>query len=78
VRKIFDEDEDDEQAEEIPLEMRIRMRNVGRNTPTASGPNSFGKSRLGFCDYRAMQERELAKQVKDIDAHGSSPSDKFC
>ena len=40
-------DESDEE-EEMPLEAKLRMKNIGKGTPTASGPNSFGKTSQGF------------------------------
>ncbi|ELU04602.1 hypothetical protein CAPTEDRAFT_225837 [Capitella teleta] len=52
--------------EDMPPEAKMRMRNIGRDTPTASGPNSFGKSKLGFCDYNKLVERELEKQMDEI------------
>lgn len=36
---------------------------VCRETPTAAGPNSFGKGRLGFCDRQKIIERELVKKT---------------
>ncbi|KAM3176454.1 hypothetical protein ACTXT7_006482 [Hymenolepis weldensis] len=58
VAQVFGEDESEEE-EEMPIEARIRMRNKGRETPTSSGPNSFGKSRYGFIDRRALQNKQL-------------------
>nr|CDS28748.1 PEST proteolytic signal containing nuclear [Hymenolepis microstoma] len=58
VAQVFGEDESDEE-DEMPVEARIRMRNKGRETPTSSGPNSFGKSRYGFIDRRALQNKQL-------------------
>lgn len=40
--------DDDSEEEEMPPEARMRMRNVGKDTPTSSGPNSFGKTGQGF------------------------------
>ncbi|BHF77928.1 hypothetical protein SprV_0602103800 [Sparganum proliferum] len=57
VKKVFDADEESEE-EEMPLEARIKMRNKGRDTPTSSGPNSFGKGRFGFVDQRALADRQ--------------------
>lgn len=56
VASAFNDDSDDE-VEEMPAEARMRMRNIGKNTPTSSGPNSFGvsfakvPSILNFIDY---------------------------
>ncbi|KAH9278602.1 PEST proteolytic signal-containing nuclear protein [Echinococcus granulosus] len=58
VAKVFGQDEESEE-EEMPMEARIRMRNKGRETPTSSGPNSFGKSRYGFIDRRALLNKQL-------------------
>ena len=33
-----------------------------RFTPTAAGPNSFGKGNLGFIDRRAQLKKELDEQ----------------
>jgi len=55
---LFNES-DSEEEEEMPLEARMRMKNVGRDTPTSSGPNSFNKSKLGFSDgYRNWQKKQ--------------------
>lgn len=61
VAEIFNQDSDDE--EEMPPEAKMRMRNIGRDTPTSAGPNSFGKTRQGFCDVKKVFERQLKKQV---------------
>ncbi|KAM7533832.1 hypothetical protein Aperf_G00000114452 [Anoplocephala perfoliata] len=58
VAQVFGQDESEEE-EEMPVEARIRMRNRGRETPTSSGPNSFGKSRYGFIDRRALLNKQL-------------------
>merc|ERR1712106_611507 len=42
VSAVFNADSSDSE-EEIPAEARMKMRNVGRETITSSGPNSFGK-----------------------------------
>lgn len=56
--------EDDEDQEEMPPEARMRMKNIGRDTPTSAGPNSFGKTRMGFCDSKKIYEKQL-KDVQD-------------
>lgn len=48
--------EDDD--EEMPREARLRMRNLGKDTPTSSGPNSFGKTARGFTDTVGVYKRE--------------------
>ena len=52
--------------EEMPFEAKMRMRNLGRDTPTAAGPNSFGKGKMGFCDRRAVQKKELAESMEKV------------
>lgn len=52
-------DDSDDEPEEMPAECRMRMRNIGRETPTSSGPNSFGKTKHGFCDSKKMFEKKL-------------------
>ncbi|XP_064405629.1 uncharacterized protein LOC135350695 isoform X2 [Halichondria panicea] len=46
VAAAFGSDSEDE--EEMPADAKLRMRNVGKNTPTSSGPNSFNKTKSGF------------------------------
>ncbi|KAG0712614.1 PEST proteolytic signal-containing nuclear protein [Chionoecetes opilio] len=55
-------DDDDDDEEEMPPEAKMRMKNIGRDTPTSAGPNSFGKTRMGFCDSKKIYE----KQLKDV------------
>lgn len=57
VAKVFGADDEDDD-EEMPPEAKMRMRNLGRDTPTSSGPNSFGKTRRGFCDTRKVFEKD--------------------
>jgi hypothetical protein len=57
VASIFNEDDDDE-PEEMPAECRMRMKNVGRETPTSAGPNSFGKTKIGFCNVSHIAEKK--------------------
>ncbi|GAB6026345.1 hypothetical protein CHUAL_012549 [Chamberlinius hualienensis] len=51
LAKAFNDEDDD--VDEMPPEAKMRMRNVGRDTPTSCGPNSFGKTKQGFCDNRS-------------------------
>ncbi|XP_063227821.1 PEST proteolytic signal-containing nuclear protein-like isoform X2 [Bacillus rossius redtenbacheri] len=60
VAAMFNVDDDDE-PEEMPPEARMRMRNIGRETPTSAGPNSFGKTKQGFCDAKKMFEKNMKK-----------------
>ncbi|TGZ69324.1 hypothetical protein CRM22_003801 [Opisthorchis felineus] len=57
VKAVFNPDEESDE-EEIPEEARIRMRNLGRYTPTSCGPNSYGKGKYGFIDRRALLNRQ--------------------
>ena len=49
VASVFNDD-DSSDEEEMPVEAKMRMRNVGRDTITSSGPNSFGKS-FSHCNH---------------------------
>ena len=44
----------------------MKMRNVGRNTITSSGPNSFGKTRHGFIDTAKLFERNMQQAMEDV------------
>ncbi|XP_055595478.1 uncharacterized protein LOC129746065 isoform X2 [Uranotaenia lowii] len=59
VANAFANDDSDDEPEEMPAECRMRMRNIGRETPTSSGPNSFGKTKQGFCDSKKILEKQL-------------------
>ncbi|KAF4517724.1 hypothetical protein B566_EDAN013402 [Ephemera danica] len=63
VAAAFNDDSDSE-PEEMPPEAKMRMRNIGRETPTSAGPNSFGKTKQGFCDAKKVFEKSL-KQAQD-------------
>jgi len=62
VAKAFGEDSDSEE-EEMPKEARMRMRNIGRNTPTSAGPNSYNKGKLGFTNRNKMWDREMKPRI---------------
>ena len=47
-----------------------------RETPTAAGPNSFGKGNLGFCDRNKMIERNLKKQMEELGEKADKRSGK--
>lgn len=64
VASVFNADEDEE-PEEMPAEARMRMRNIGRETPTSAGPNSFGKTKQGFCDSKKIFEKTMKKAMED-------------
>ena len=65
VANAFQNDSDDDEVEEMPAECRMRMRNIGRDTPTSSGPNSFGKTKQGFCDAKKIFEKKLNAFAED-------------
>lgn len=50
VSNVFNPDESDEE-EEMPPEAKMRMKNIGKDTPTSSGPNSFGKTKQGRLNF---------------------------
>jgi len=58
IASVFNIDDDDE-PEEMPPECKMRMKNVGRDTPTSAGPNSFGKTKIGFCNVTHIAEKKL-------------------
>ncbi|XP_076307642.1 PEST proteolytic signal-containing nuclear protein-like isoform X1 [Tachypleus tridentatus] len=64
VAEVFNQDSDDD--EEMPPEAKMRMRNLGRDTPTSAGPNSYGKTRQGFCDMKKVFERQLKEKMEEI------------
>ncbi|XP_072513776.1 PEST proteolytic signal-containing nuclear protein isoform X1 [Salminus brasiliensis] len=59
---VFDDD-DDSEPEEMPPEAKMRMKNIGRDTPTSAGPNSFNKGKQGFSDHQKLWERKLKAQT---------------
>jgi len=66
VGQVFGQDSDSEEEEEIPAEARMKMRNVGRETITSAGPNSYGKTRGGFIDEAAMFNREMLQLQEKV------------
>ncbi|KAK3510931.1 hypothetical protein QTP70_027103 [Hemibagrus guttatus] len=56
-------DDDDSEPEEMPPEAKMRMKNIGRDTPTSAGPNSFNKGKQGFSDHQKLWERKLKAQM---------------
>merc|ERR1712113_1212924 len=64
VASVFGADSDSE--EEMPQEAKMRMRNVGRETITSSGPNSFGKTRQGFTDANKLFERKMKEDMDRV------------
>lgn len=43
------------------------MKFLGKNTPTSSGPNSFGKTKIGFVDSKKIFEKKLMELSKNVD-----------
>uniref|UniRef100_A0A0P5VWZ3 PEST proteolytic signal-containing nuclear protein n=1 Tax=Daphnia magna TaxID=35525 RepID=A0A0P5VWZ3_9CRUS len=62
---VFGDSSDSDEAEEMPPEARMRMKNIGRDTQTSAGPNSFGKTRQGFCDSKKVFERQMKKVIEE-------------
>lgn len=67
VANVFNQDSDSE-PEEMPAHARMRMRNIGRDTPTSSGPNSFGKTKQGFSDANKLFEKTLKEAMESARA----------
>ncbi|KAJ0174878.1 hypothetical protein K1T71_009986 [Dendrolimus kikuchii] len=73
IASVFNADSDDEdEPEEMPAEAKMRMRNIGRDTPTSAGPNSFGKTKQGFCDAKKVFEKNL-KQALEMNERPAMP-----
>ncbi|XP_059057782.1 PEST proteolytic signal-containing nuclear protein-like [Achroia grisella] len=71
IASVFNDDDDDEEPEEMPAEARMRMRNIGRETPTSAGPNSFGKTKQGFCDAKKVFEKNLKQALETAEKPGA-------
>lgn len=41
--------------------------NYFRDTPTSAGPNSFGKTKHGFCDAKKVFEKNLKEAMNNVD-----------
>ncbi|CAJ1049488.1 PEST proteolytic signal-containing nuclear protein [Xyrichtys novacula] len=65
LASVFNED-DDSEPEEMPPEAKMRMKNIGRETPTSAGPNSFNKGKQGFSDHQKLWERKLKAQADKL------------
>jgi hypothetical protein len=48
------------------LELHSLENNFCRDTPTSAGPNSFGKSRIGFCDSKKVYEKKMKETEKEL------------
>ncbi|KAK9542971.1 hypothetical protein VZT92_000789 [Zoarces viviparus] len=66
LASVFNEDEDDSEPEEMPPEAKMRMKNIGRETPTSAGPNSFNKGKQGFSDHQKLWERKMKAQADKL------------
>ncbi|KAL1021778.1 hypothetical protein UPYG_G00017820 [Umbra pygmaea] len=62
LASVFNDDSEDSE-EEMPAEAKMRMKNIGRETPTSAGPNSFNKGKQGFSDHQKLWERKLKSQT---------------
>eukprot|EP00794_Sanderia_malayensis_P000386 gene386-1020_t len=62
VAKAFADDSESEE-EEMPKEARMRMRNIGRETPTSAGPNSYNKGKKGFMNRNRIWEKDLKPRI---------------
>lgn len=47
---------------------------ICRDTPTSSGPNSFGKGRFGFLNRNALLERELEAYGETVSDNNNDPT----
>ncbi|XP_065649564.1 PEST proteolytic signal-containing nuclear protein isoform X1 [Hydra vulgaris] len=56
--------ESDSEEEEMPLECRMKMRNMGRDTITSAGPNSFNKGKEGF-SHNSFKKFELSMKPRN-------------
>ncbi|XP_048349565.1 PEST proteolytic signal-containing nuclear protein isoform X1 [Sphaerodactylus townsendi] len=65
VAAVFNED-DDSEPEEMPPEAKMRMKNIGRDTPTSAGPNSFNKGKHGFSDHQKLWERNMKSHLGNV------------
>ncbi|XP_006006564.1 PEST proteolytic signal-containing nuclear protein [Latimeria chalumnae] len=65
VAAVFNDD-DDSEPEEMPPEAKMRMKNIGRDTPTSAGPKSFNKGKHGFSDDQKLWERNLKHRTEDV------------
>lgn len=45
---------------------KMRMRNIGKLTPTSAGPNSFGKTKLGFVDNKKIFEKKMNQMLQEM------------
>uniref|UniRef100_UPI0023DD6539 PEST proteolytic signal-containing nuclear protein-like n=1 Tax=Callithrix jacchus TaxID=9483 RepID=UPI0023DD6539 len=65
VAAAFNEDEDSE-PEEMPPEAKMKMKNIGRDTPTSAGPNSFNKGKQGFSDNQQLWKQNIKSHLGNV------------
>ena len=46
--------------------MTKTIKNSNRNTPTSTGPNSYGKTNMGFTDQRKLFEKQLKEKADEL------------
>uniref|UniRef100_A0A2K5EYU3 PEST proteolytic signal-containing nuclear protein n=1 Tax=Aotus nancymaae TaxID=37293 RepID=A0A2K5EYU3_AOTNA len=61
----FNEDKDSE-PEEMPPEAKMNMKNIGRDTPTSAGPNSFNKGKHGFSDNQQLWKQNIKSHLGNV------------
>lgn len=44
-----------------------------RETPTSAGPNSFGKTKQGFCDAKKVFEKNLKHALETVEGRKGVP-----
>ncbi|XP_028637813.1 PEST proteolytic signal-containing nuclear protein-like isoform X1 [Grammomys surdaster] len=54
------------EPEEMPPEAKMSMKNIGRDTPTSAGPNSFNKGKHGFSDNQKLWERNTKSHLGNV------------
>lgn len=46
---------------------------ISRETPTSAGPNSFGKTKQGFCDAKKVFEKNLKHALETVEGRKGVP-----
>uniref|UniRef100_A0A8C9DV34 PEST proteolytic signal-containing nuclear protein n=1 Tax=Prolemur simus TaxID=1328070 RepID=A0A8C9DV34_PROSS len=64
VAVAFNED-DGSEPEKMPPEAKMR-KNIGRDTLTSGGPNSFNKGKHGFPDNQKLWERNIKSHLRNV------------
>uniref|UniRef100_A0A671E9E0 PEST proteolytic signal-containing nuclear protein n=1 Tax=Rhinolophus ferrumequinum TaxID=59479 RepID=A0A671E9E0_RHIFE len=65
VAAASDEDKGRE-AEEMPPEAEMRMKNTGSDTPTSAGPNAFSKGKHVVSDDQQLWERNAKSHLGNV------------